>query len=54
MVLFTMVMITLLCLAIASALIILAGGTGILLAFGDLIVFGLIVWVVIRIFKRRR
>lgn len=48
------ILIALLAVAIAAALIVLAGGAGFVLAFGDLIVFGLIVWIIIRLFKRRR
>lgn len=36
---------------IAAALIIIAGGAGLILAFGDLIVAGLIIWLIIRLFR---
>lgn len=42
------------CIAIAAALIIIAGGAGFVLAFGDLIVCGLIIWLIVRLFGRRR
>lgn len=46
--------VTILSLIIAAALIVLAGGAGLILALGDLIVCGLIIWAVIRLFRRGR
>lgn len=53
MITFTVILITLLSLAIAAALILLAGGAGVILAFGDLIVCAGIIWVIVRLFRRR-
>lgn len=38
--------------AVAGAAIV--GGAGLLVAFGDVIVFGLILWAIIRLIRRRR
>jgi hypothetical protein len=48
------ILVTLLSLVIAAALIVLAGGAGVILAFGDLIVCALIIGLVVRLFKRRK
>ena len=53
MITFTVVLIALLSLAIAAALVIFAGGAGFILAFGDLIVCAGIIWLIIRLFRRR-
>ena len=52
MITFTIILVTLLSLVAAAALILLAGGAGVILAFGDLIVCGLIIWLIVRLFKR--
>ena len=49
----TIILIALLSLIIAAALIVLAGGAGFILAFSDLFVCGLVIWVIIRLFRRR-
>lgn len=54
MITFTILLVTLLSLIIATALIILAGGAGIIVAFGDVIVCGLIIFVIVQLFKRRK
>ena len=54
MITFTILLITLLVLGIVTALVVLAGGAGIILAFGDLIVCGLFLWLIIRLFRRRK
>lgn len=54
MITFFVLLITLLSLAIAAMLIITIGGAGIVLAFGDLIICGLIISLIIRLFKRRK
>lgn len=46
----TIVLIALATVAIAA----IVGGAGLLVAFGDVIVFGLILWAIIRLFRRRR
>ena len=54
MITFLALLITLIALAIISTLIVLAGGAGIILAFGDVIVCVMIVGLIIRLFTRRR
>ena len=54
MITFTILLITLLALIIATALIILAGGAGIIVAFGDVIICGLIIFTIVRLFVRRK
>lgn len=46
----TIVLIALVAVALAAII----GGAGLLALFGDLIVFGLILWVIIRLFRRRK
>jgi hypothetical protein len=53
MITFTVILIALLALIIAAALVVLAGGAGVILAFGDLIVCAGIIWLIIRLFRRR-
>ena len=52
MITFFILLITVVSLLIATALVILAGGAGIILALSDLIVCGLIIWAIIRLFRR--
>lgn len=52
MITFTILLIALLSLVTAAALIVLTGGAGIILAFGDLIVCGLLIWLIVRLFRR--
>ena len=54
MIMFTLILITLLLATIVSAIALLLGGVGIFAVFGDVIVFGLIVYALIRIFRRRK
>lgn len=54
MITFIVLLITLLSLVAAAALIVLAGGAGVILAFGDLIVCGLIIGLIVRLFKRKK
>lgn len=54
MVMFTILLIALAVIAVAAIIAAIVGGAGLLVMFGDLIVFGLIVWVIIRLFRRRR
>lgn len=49
----TIILVALLSLIAAAALIILAGGAGFILAFGDLIVCGTVIWLIVRLFRRR-
>jgi hypothetical protein len=53
MITFTVILIALLSLVIAAALVILAGGAGVILAFGDLIVCAGIIWLIVRLIRRR-
>lgn len=53
MITFMVILIALLSLAIAAALVLLAGGAGVILAFGDLFVCAGIIWLIVRIFRRR-
>ena len=53
MITFIVLLVTIVSLIIAAALIVLAGGAGFVLAFGDLIVCGLIIGLIIRLFRRR-
>ena len=53
MITFTIILIALLSLAIAVALVILAGGVGVVLAFGDLIICAGIIWLIVKLFRRR-
>lgn len=54
MITFSIVVIALLTLVIATALIVLAGGAGFVLAFGDVIICGLIIWLLVKLFRRGR
>lgn len=54
MVTFAILLVILFTLVIAAALAVLAGGAGIVLAFGDLIICGGIIWLLVKLFKRRR
>lgn len=53
MITFTIILVASLSLLAAAALVILAGGIGVALAFGDLIVCGLIIWLLVKLFRRR-
>ena len=54
MVTFLVLLVTIVSLLIAAALIVLAGGAGFILAFGDVIVCGLIIGLIIKLFRRRK
>ena len=54
MITFTILVVAILALIIAATLIVLAGGVGFVLAFGDLIVCGLIIGLIIRLFAQRK
>lgn len=54
MIIFTILAIALLAALVVAAIALLLGGTGFIIVFGDLLVFGLIVWLLIRVFKRRK
>ena len=52
MITFAILLVALLSLVIAVAAVVLAGGAGIALVFGDLIVCGLIIWLLVKLFRR--
>lgn len=54
MITFTILLISLLTLAVMSAIILLVGGAGFIAVFGDLIVCVLIIGLIVRLIKRRR
>lgn len=54
MITFTVLLITLLAFLIISAICIIAGGAGIVLLLGDLIVCGAIIWLIVSLFRRKR
>lgn len=54
MITFLVLLVTIVSLLIAAALIILAGGAGFIIAFADVIVCGLIIGLIIRLFRRRK
>ena len=51
---FAFLLISLLVIMIISAICIIAGGAGIILILGDLIVCGAIIWLIVRLFRRKR
>lgn len=54
MITFLVLLVTIVSLLIAAALVILAGGAGFILAFADVIVCGLIIALIVRLFRRRK
>lgn len=54
MITFIILLVTLLTLALVATLVVLAGGAGILVAFGDVIVCGLIIYLLVKLFRRRK
>lgn len=54
MITFTILLITLLSVAFVIATIAMACGAGFIAAFGDLIVCGLILWLLVKLFRRRK
>ena len=50
---FLIILVALLSLVLAAALVLFAGGAGFILAFGDLIVCAGIIWLIVRLFRRR-
>lgn len=51
---FAFLLISLLVFAVISAICIVAGGAGIILILGDVIVCGAIIWLLIRLFRRKK
>lgn len=54
MILFSLLLIGLVTLGVVAAAALLAGGAGLLVVFGDLIVCGLIIWGLVWLFRRRK
>lgn len=54
MITFAILLITLLVLAVITAFCIVVGGAGVILIFGDLIVCGAIIWLIVRLFRRKK
>ena len=54
MITFSVLLIALLVVLTVAALVVLASGAGLILVFGDLIVCGLILWGIIKLFKRKK
>lgn len=54
MVTFFVLLIALVALLITAAIIVIAGGAGFIIAFADVIVCGLIIYWIIRLFRRRK
>lgn len=52
MVAFTILLIVLLALAVIAAFFALVWGAGFIVVFGDLVVCGLIIWLLVKLFKR--
>ena len=54
MIIFTILLVALLAAAIVSVVSAIIAGTGFLVVFGDLITFGLIIWVIVKLFRRKK
>lgn len=54
MIIFTILAIALLVIAAIATIACIICGAGVVALFGDLIVFGLIVWLLIKVFRRRK
>ena len=54
MITFTILAVALLTVAIVTVLSLIAGGAGFILAFGDLIIAGLILYAIFRLIRRRK
>ena len=54
MITFTILLTALLTVAIVAAVIAVACGAGFVALFGDLIICGLLIWIIVRLFRRRR
>lgn len=50
----SILLIAIVAIAIIAAIIALVGGAGVIVAFGDLIVCGLIIWLLVKLFRRRK
>lgn len=54
MILFTILLTIVIAIAVTMLIGIIATGGSILVAFGDVIVFGLIVWLIVKIFRKNK
>ena len=54
MILFTILLIALIAIAICVATLALVGAGGFVIVFGDVIAFGLIVWLIVKAFKSKK
>ena len=54
MVILTILLALLLAVAIIVSVVLLAGGIGVIAAFGDIIIFALIIWLLVKLFKRKK
>lgn len=54
MVILTILLAILLVVAIIAVITLLAGGISLFVAFGDIIVFVLIIWLLVKLFRRKR
>lgn len=54
MILFTILLVTFIVFAIAALISAIIGGISLAVAFGDIIVFGLIVWLIVKIFRKKK
>lgn len=54
MILFTILLAAVIIIAVGTLISAIAAGLGFLAVFGDLIVFGLIVWLIVKIFRKKK
>lgn len=54
MIIFTVLLIAAIALAIIGLVFTIVGGASLIVTFGDVIVFGLIIWLIIKIFRRKK
>lgn len=54
MILFTILLAIIIAAAVIGLVVAIVSGTSFIVAFGDVFVFGLIVWLIIKIFKRKK
>lgn len=54
MILFTILLAMIIIFAIAALISAIIGGISLAVAFGDIIVFGLIVWLIVKVFRKKK
>ena len=54
MIIFTILLITIIAAAVIGLVCAIISGAGLIVAFGDVIVFGLIIWLIIKIIRRKK